>query len=540
MKNKIIFLAIFAVFVLAFSIGSYLYAQEAGEDRDDSPQEGSGVSLIPDDNELTSLLTTAPNPNAVVRPLIQTKWHQGFPFNSMYPNRVVAGCGPVAIAQLLNYHQHPALGRGVKQGPFRTSRLGELASLNYNVTLDWANMLNSYRRDGRDSNERQQNAVGTLFYYVAASYPYYQELVNHFGYDRSIQRPQRMFYTDTEWVAMIRQQLDAGLPVYYWGNHPGSDHAFIVDGYDSTGRFHINWGWGGRHDGWYSLDNLNPRGNREWYNNQRIMINVKPDAGGKGAGWEMALLNFTVNKTSISQNEQFTVSAQVRNISVLDRFAGGRWGAALVDNRDNIVAIIGDRSASARNPQTSTNSTPFEINCFVPNTVPAGQYRLRIAVRPTDGEWRIIKRSAIGNNIPNVININVTAETGTPGGGYGMGLTAFTASRTAVSRNESFTVTYTLRNFGQEVFPGGQASAVLVDNNGNIAAILGTRTPGSRQPGGTAASATMDCTVPGNVAPGRYQLRMAIRPGNNNNNNQWRIATLSSPGIPTSIDFTVR
>ena len=544
MKIKFGLATFLVILILSLSNSGFLYAQESG-DRYDSPQEGEGVSFIPNDNELASLLTTTPNPNAVVKPLIQTKWHQGFPFNSMYAvingKRNIAGCGPVAIAQLLNYHRHPARGRGVRTGSFRTSRVGNITSVSYDVSFDWTNMLNTYRSDGRDSNERQQNAVGTLFYYVAASYPYYQEIVNNFGYDRSIQRLQRMFYTDAEWQAMIRQQLDSGLPVFYWGDNPGSgasagsDHAFIVDGYDSAGRFHINWGWGGRHDGWYSLDNLNPGGaNRRWYNNHRIMINVKPDAGGVSLGYEMALTAFTAAKASVSQNELFTVTPAIRNVSVLDSFPGGQLGAALVDNNGSIVQVIGLRNRAALNPQTTTGNSA--IYCFVPETVRPGLYRLMTVIRTEGGSWRVITKSAIGNKIPNVLTITVSAERGAAGGGYGLELTVFTVDKTAVSQNESFTVTARTRNRGQERWAGGQTGAALVDNNGNIVAVIGSRNTGALGIGYSNTNPfEINCSVPNTVRPGRYQLRIVTRPAGG----EWRVATLTAD-VPAGIDFTVR
>ena len=536
MKIKTGLIVFFITFILIFSSIGYLFAQEAGDNRDDSPQEGAGVSFIPGDDELASITTTQ-NPHAVVGPLIQSKWHQGSPFNSGYPlvngRRAIAGCGPVAIAQLLYYHKHPALGRGTRTGTFRTSRVGNITSLNYDVSFDWNNMLNTYRSDGRDSSEQQRNAVGRLFYYVAASYPYYQELINHFSYDRSLQRPQRVFYNDAEWEAMIRQQLDAGLPVYYWGNDPESDHAFIVDGYDSQGRFHINWGWGGRHDGWYSLNNFNPGNrNRSWYNNQRIMINLKPDAGGAPATWEMALTNFSAEKSSVRQNELFTVTTRIRNLSTFSNFPGGQIGIALADNNNRIIEVIGIRNRAALNPQSLAGAV--DINCFIPETVRPGQYRLMTVIRPEGGNWIVITRSAVGNGIPNVIPLTVTAGEANSGG-YGMALTAFTVSKTAVSHIEPFTVSATFRNVGIEAFPGGQLGAALIDNNGRIVEVIGTLNRNSLNSGAASNPMVINCFVPETVRQGQYRLRIVVRPANG----QWRVATLSNDGVSSVINIQV-
>ena len=122
-------------------------------------------------------------------------------------------------------------------------------------------------------------------------------------------------------------------------------------------------------------------------------------------------------------------------------------------------------------------------------------------------------------------------------GGYGMGLSAFTASSTSVARNEQFTVTFRLRNMEQNAFPGGQNGVVLVNNNGNIVGqVMDVKTTQTRNPGTQTSVLTRECFIPGFVAPGRYQLRIVIRP----TGGEWRFATLSYNNAPTNIDFTVR
>jgi len=402
-----------ALFVMsAFFVNSgYMNAQEV---------DSGNTAYIPNDSELASLLTETHNPNAVVRPLIQTKWHQGSPFNLMLPmngnTRAITGCGVIAAIQIMKFHNHPVRGSG--QSESYSITIGTQQPVNLNTAYDWANMLNSYRRDGRDSTEAQRNAAAALAYHVGVAWKRdfigksYRSrdlpavLITYFGYDRSIQLLERVFYDDAAWEAIIKQQLDAGLPVYYRGYHPGSDHSFIVDGYDSTGRFHINWGWGGSGDGWYFLNNLNPRGNRSWYNDQHIIINIKPDAGGMPAGnntisgYGIVIENFSPEKISVTQNERFTVTLKPRNRSG-EQF-NGQVGAALVDDSGNIAAVVGTRNIGLRvgNQLTTT------FNCTVPNTVRPGPYQLRIVVRPSaNDQWRIATMSI--DDVPTGIDFTV-------------------------------------------------------------------------------------------------------------------------------------
>lgn len=52
-----------------------------------------------------------------VKPLILTRWGQHHPFNLLCPKtestkgeatNMLAGCGPVAMAQMVNYHRYPS------------------------------------------------------------------------------------------------------------------------------------------------------------------------------------------------------------------------------------------------------------------------------------------------------------------------------------------------------------------------------------------------------------------------------------------------
>ncbi|MDR0291166.1 MAG: hypothetical protein LBI06_09540, partial [Treponema sp.] len=115
-------------------------------------------------------------------------------------------------------------------------------------------------------------------------------------------------------------------------------------------------------------------------------------------------------------------------------------------------------------------------------------------------------------------------------------LLGLTASKTTVSRNEQFDVGYRYINVGTDAF-NGQTGAALVDNNNNIVAVLRSWNTSNYVVGARNSNpVNITCTVPNTVTPGRYRLRMVVRP----TGGEWRIATISVEGSPTSIDFTVR
>jgi hypothetical protein len=259
-------------------------------------------------------------------------------------------------------------------------------------------------------------------------------------------------------------------------------------------------------------------------------INVAVRTGAPVGGHGLVLESFTVDKVTVSQHELFTVQASIRNRR-LDAFSGGQIGAALVDNNSDIVEVIGSTNLGAFNPGSMYSNRP--VNCIVPNTVTPGSYRLRFVVRPTGGEWRIATITI--NDVPNAIPITVTAGEAN-GGGYGLGLLGLTASKTSVPRNEQFDVGYRFLNVGTDAF-SGQAGAALVDNNNTIVAVLRSWNTGNFVVGARNSNPiNITCTVPSTAAPGRYRLRMVVRP----TGGEWRVATISVDNSPTSIDFTVR
>jgi hypothetical protein len=311
------------------------------------------------------------------------------------------GCGTTAIAQIMKYYEHPKHGIGQSE-PYSTG-LGTVASsVNLEIDYEWGNMLNIYNSS---ANQQQVDAVATLMYHIAVSFKINSgakgtdigtsitqiitAMTAHFGYDKSMKRLRREFYDDAMWETIIKEQLDTGMPVFY--SSPG--HYYVIDGYDGNGKFHFNWGWGGQSDGWYSLSvDWRSLGNEDAETNedgdeQIIIINIKPDAGGISSGYEIALNNFEAQKTAVVHSEQFAVYTYMRNVNPEHRFYGGKAGVALVDNGGNIVAVIGTSNMGEGSLWSRLTDRP--INCTVPATVPAGQYRLRIVTRPADGEWRI-------------------------------------------------------------------------------------------------------------------------------------------------------
>jgi hypothetical protein len=177
------------------------------------------------------------------------------------------------MAQVMKYWNYPQTGVGFHS--YKHSQYGTLSANFALTTYDWKSMPN----DVTSSNK----AVATLMYHcgvgiemiygvngsgaymISASsankYCAEYALKVFFGYKSSLKGVSRSSYSDTQWVRMIKTELDAKRPILYDGfsNQPGqSGHCFIIDGYDNNSYFHLNWGWGGYNDGYYNINSLNP------------------------------------------------------------------------------------------------------------------------------------------------------------------------------------------------------------------------------------------------------------------------------------------
>ena len=235
-----------------------------------------------------------------IEPLITTKWSQTEPYNAMCPMdggyQCVVGCVATAMAQIMNYHKYPTTGQGTNTYTTNIGGNDVTLSLDFStVTFDWDDMLPSYGY-GVEYTDAQAAAVAELSYAAGvgvnmvyssvASYAYSFEvpiaLCKYFGYNRSMRKVERLPYTTAQWEDLLYNELAASRPVYYDAQSSQGGHAFVCDGYQEGGYFHMNWGWGGTSDGYFRVSALNPPamgigGSGAGFNiNQSAIININP------------------------------------------------------------------------------------------------------------------------------------------------------------------------------------------------------------------------------------------------------------------------
>lgn len=214
-----------------------------------------------------------------IEPLLTTKWDQKEPYNLMCPEyngkHCLTGCPATALSQVLYYWkapQHWVLPIPGYHSDFYGAQI-DLPELPH-IKFDWDNMCDTYAEtDVR--TEEQKMAVAELMRYCgqameskyspdasgAIQMEFVKAMQKYFGFAESTRDIFRHDYTIKEWESIVYDNLSRGIPVPYGGSTGTDGHVFVCDGYDGNGLFHINWGWGGKCDNYFSLSILNPRNN---------------------------------------------------------------------------------------------------------------------------------------------------------------------------------------------------------------------------------------------------------------------------------------
>lgn len=202
-----------------------------------------------------------------IEPLIKVRWDQSTPYNAYCPEsggqKALVGCVAVAMGQALSVLQYPAR-------PVGKHADGNLEGLPYapvdydkEAPYDWENILDGFR-DNYNEVARLLYHLGTsvdMIYGINESGAYTFEvpkaLVTHFSFPEDLYFQWREKY-EGDWKQFILNELGAGRPLIYSGvdKQARAGHAFNIDGYDGEASFHVNWGWSGQGNAYYSLDAL--------------------------------------------------------------------------------------------------------------------------------------------------------------------------------------------------------------------------------------------------------------------------------------------
>ena len=268
-----------------------------------------------------------------VSPLISVKWNQGTGFNQFCPvdvdgpgGHAYVGCVAVAMGQAM-YVSKMAEPQGFKS--YVHSDYGTLyVDYNKEEPYDWSNMSST---SGNEETARILYHCGVsieMGYGADGSGAYTNDVASalktYFGFSSQCKYYQR-FDDESAWLDLLYDELDNNRPIIYAGNPPegGVGHCFNLDGYDTNGLFHINWGWGGANNGYYNI-NMFKDGDQDYTAGHEAVV-------GLGAAY-MGPTDITLSSTQVKENMPvgtYVADVDVEDLSTNDRFMFVVYGAPL-------------------------------------------------------------------------------------------------------------------------------------------------------------------------------------------------------------------
>lgn len=217
---------------------------------------------------------------------ILTNWRQDAPYNALCPMdlnagaRSIAGCPAVAMSQILDYHRrvngtrfsdaddyyhnygsgnrywidHDYIARAFPSFPQLNAHLDLLfTGYFHGVTPDSTRVAALIFACGVAARQ-VYTAAGSGTFGVAQAYAAYQR----FGCDSAV----LLDSSDPDVYDRLAQNMMDARPAHLAVVDPAWSygHNLVVDGYNTSGYFHLNFGWGGSYNGWYLIPSGLPAG----------------------------------------------------------------------------------------------------------------------------------------------------------------------------------------------------------------------------------------------------------------------------------------
>jgi len=227
-----------------------------------------------------------------VEPMITNTWNQDFPNNAMCPEdpasggsyngRVPVGCVATAMTQIMHYWRWPESGVGSHCITPQQYQYGQQCANFGNTTYDWDGMVNHTTKECDPVAVLSWHAgISVDMQYGPGGSGTYTSLVpgalkTYFKYATSAYYAQKSGYSTAQWNNLLKADLDAGRPIEYSGSGADGGHAWVCDGYQGTDQYHMNWGWGGSYNGYFTLNSLTPGGS-SFNSGQAAVFQIQPN-----------------------------------------------------------------------------------------------------------------------------------------------------------------------------------------------------------------------------------------------------------------------
>jgi hypothetical protein len=375
----------------------------------------------------------------VVGPFVTSIWHQNSPYNNMCPKvsgvSCDVGCVAISMAQMVRYYGYPENPTGKITWNTENRRLGTMTVDFSSYSLDYSLMLDDVTAY---SNTEIINQVATLSFLcgAAAQMQYstsgsaaYDEnalvgLRDYFGYSPAELRLQyrECFATQAEWNQLIYDELMNNGPLIMGAasdvgsTKDAAGHSFIIDGIDSDGFVHVNWGWGGSYDNYFDIS-LMTLPMYEFSKDQCVILGIHPAGIGEVRRQDRLInhdyyIDCKEDETSFSRSSSFKISVgRHANYSLYAHTF--TLGVGLYDKEGNFVCEIATDSYSSRTLEFEPDAYldgKAALNCKIPTSVEPGDYTMRV-VSMEDGYTDWVEPDVVGgsalNRLPVLVEKNV-------------------------------------------------------------------------------------------------------------------------------------
>lgn len=346
-----------------------------------------------------------------VSPLLRDiQWHQEEPFNSLCPQyngqRSVTGCVATGMAQVMKYYEYPKRGTGVCDYFTDKHHLHIVHNLS-EKDFQWDLMRDNY--NGKYNHE-EGNAVAELMYSCGASvkmdyspngsgahqHDLVTAYIDNFYYDKDASIMLRDYCNTQDWHRILVKELNEGRPVNYGGTSFEGGHSFVFDGYRVSDTstypdYHVNWGWGGKCDGYYQIASLRPAQDGHptmisgFSENQQMTIGIKPDDGISENTRVLLTSSLKASEKRVSQGDIITVSASTLcNVSYKD--FSGEIAVTLIDKETG--KIKGRTAYKQRRLTFLEDISDVKYKLQIPDSIPDGDYIIKLYSRCSNvDEW---------------------------------------------------------------------------------------------------------------------------------------------------------
>ncbi len=233
---------------------------------------------------VTFVLSKLIKDNGSVSPLLKTKWEQANGYNQYIPGYGDVGCAAVAIGQIMKYHRYPS-----------SYNWDEMSDNNPTSTTaaflyDVGKKIGIPYGTGPSGTyiENVEAALKAHFGYSDATVCSYDK--NTIVSDLDRKRPVYIRGVDVSiptahaWVCdgyyHVKETLDLKVmaledcPSSYEPDRFQNPCNFNILKYFDAFHYHMNWGWGGKNDGYFMLGTMKVEGYN--YTMQKSLVNIYP------------------------------------------------------------------------------------------------------------------------------------------------------------------------------------------------------------------------------------------------------------------------